>query len=84
MVEVLLKKVADKLKSQDAKASLGDYIKLVQLRKELNEDEQPREIRVTWIEPSEMEGPGVTSEAEAGQERNPETAANGEKSESGG
>lgn len=32
------------------KASLGDYIRLVQLRKELEEDEV-REIKVTWVEP---------------------------------
>ena len=32
------------------KASLGDYIRLVQLQKELEEDEV-REIRVTWVEP---------------------------------
>jgi hypothetical protein len=35
------------------KASLGDYIRLVQLQKELEEDEV-REIKVTWVEP---EGP---------------------------
>jgi hypothetical protein len=29
--------------------ALGDYVKLVQMLKEL-EDEEPREIKVTWIE----------------------------------
>ena len=54
MVELLLKKMEAKLGGADAKASLGDYIRLVQLRKEL-EDEQPREIKVTWVEPETTE-----------------------------
>ena len=36
----------------NAKATLGDYIRLVQLHKELD-DESPKEIRVTWVEPAE-------------------------------
>ena len=38
----------------DVKASLGDYIRLVQLQKGL-EEEEPKEIRVTWIEPEETD-----------------------------
>ena len=34
------------------KTSLGDYIKLVQLQKDL-EEEEVREIKVTWVEPEE-------------------------------
>jgi hypothetical protein len=34
------------------KASLGDYIRLVQLQKDL-EEEEVREIKVTWVEPEE-------------------------------
>jgi hypothetical protein len=48
----LLKSVEKKLTAKDVKATLGDYIKLVQLQKEMD-DEQPREIRVTWVEPEE-------------------------------
>lgn len=55
----MLEQVASKLKENDAKATLGDYIRLVQLQKELDEDEQPREIKVTWIEP-----PAVMAEVE--------------------
>jgi len=42
-----------KLSGQEMKATLGDYIKLVQLQKELDEEQQPTEIRVTWVEPEE-------------------------------
>ena len=49
VVRQMLKNVEEKLSKEDAKATLADYIRLVQLKKELEEDE-PREIRVTWIE----------------------------------
>jgi len=48
----LLKIVEKKLTEKEVKATLGDYIKLVQLQKEMD-DEQPREIKVTWVEPAE-------------------------------
>ena len=53
-VDSILKKMETKLTKDDAKATLGDYIRLVQLQKEL-EDEQPREIKVSWIESEETE-----------------------------
>jgi len=53
VVKALLDRVGKKLRQEDAKATLGDYIKLVQLEKELSEGEQPSEIRVTWVEPEE-------------------------------
>ena len=50
VVKKLLKNMEEKLGGKDVKASLGDYIRLVQLQKELDE-EAPREIKVTWVEP---------------------------------
>ena len=50
VIDDILKNVEEKLTGKDAKATLGDYIKLMQLQKELDEDEQPREIRVTWVD----------------------------------
>ena len=43
-----------KLAGKDVKATLGDYIKLVQLQSEL-EDEEPKDIQVTWVEPKSEE-----------------------------
>jgi hypothetical protein len=57
-VEALLKNVEKKLTGKEVKATLGDYLKLVQFQKEL-EDEDPKEIKVTWVDPekkSESEG----------------------------
>ena len=50
VVDKLLKNVEKKLAGRDVKATLGDYIKLVQLQAEL-EEEEPRDITVTWVDP---------------------------------
>ncbi len=42
--------VERKLGGKDVKATLGDYIRLVQLQQEL-EQEEPKDIKVTWVEP---------------------------------
>lgn len=47
-VKALLKKVEDQLEIKNA--SLGDYIRLIQLHREL-EEEEPKEIKVTWVDP---------------------------------
>src|SRR5215510_14793594 len=47
VVRKLLKKLEEQMGGGEMKASLGDYIRLVQLHKELDE-ESPREIKVTW------------------------------------
>jgi hypothetical protein len=44
--------VEARLEKGDVKATVADYIRLVQLQKELEEDE-PAEIKVTWVEPAE-------------------------------
>jgi hypothetical protein len=49
VVKKLLKNVEKKLGGEDVKASLGDYIRLMQLQKEL--EEEPEDITVTWVEP---------------------------------
>jgi hypothetical protein len=59
VVAKLLETVEKKL-GTGLKASLGDYIRLVQLHKELEEDEV-REIKVTWVEP---EGPAEETQPE--------------------
>jgi hypothetical protein len=49
IVEKLLKQMEAKLADSGIKVTLADYIRLVQLKKELEEDE-PKEIRVTWVD----------------------------------
>ena len=52
MVEQIIGKVEQRLGDGEIKATLGDYIRLVQLQKEL-EEEEPGEITVTWVDPDE-------------------------------
>ena len=58
-VEKVLEKMEEKLEGDQIKPSVGDYLRLLQYREEMEADE-PKEIRVTWVEPatgeSETEG----------------------------
>jgi hypothetical protein len=54
VVEELIGKVEQKLGEGDVKATVGDYIRLVQLQKEL-EDGELKEIEVRWVDPEEPE-----------------------------
>ena len=51
----VLKRVVEKmeasLEATDFKASLGDYLKLVQIEKEVGGEDEPKEIKVTWVQP---------------------------------
>jgi hypothetical protein len=54
VVQSLLTKLEAKLKEQDLeKASLSEYLKLVQLERQL-EEENPPELKVHWVEPEDM------------------------------
>jgi len=50
MVEKVLKTIEDKIGSAELKPTVGDYLRLLQFREEIEQDEQPKEIRVTWVE----------------------------------
>lgn len=47
-VRDLLASIKDQLKA--SKCTVGDYVRLLQLEKELKAEEPPKEIRVTWID----------------------------------
>ena len=53
--ELLIKAVDGieaQLKDKSLKPSLGDYLKLLQLEKELVDSDAPQEIKVTWVDPA--------------------------------
>lgn len=54
LVNKLLTSFEERLARNELKATLGDFIRLLQLQKELQE-EQPREVKVQWVEPSKEE-----------------------------
>ena len=43
----------ERLDFKTNKVTLADFIRLTQLERELEDEEQPREIIVTWKEPAE-------------------------------
>ena len=49
----LLAEVENNLKTKNMKVTLADFIRLTQLERELEQDEQPKEIIVTWKNASE-------------------------------
>lgn len=51
VVKNMLTRIEEKMGTDGMKATMGDYIRLVQLHKELD-DESPKEIKVTWVEPA--------------------------------
>jgi len=42
--------IEKRLKDEKTPPTIGDYLKVMQLQKEL-EEEQPKEIKVTWVTP---------------------------------
>jgi hypothetical protein len=53
LVERAIESIEQKLGASDVKATFADFIRLLQLQKELQVDE-PQEIKVTWIDPNEQ------------------------------
>lgn len=55
LVSKVIARLEEKLESDELKPSVGDFIRLLQLEKELNEEEQPKEIKVSWVERDETD-----------------------------
>ena len=55
VIKGVLEKMEKQMSDDWMKATMGDYIRLVQLHKELDE-ESPKEIKVTWVEPKSGSG----------------------------
>lgn len=55
IIEELLSAVQTKFKKGELKPTLGDYIRLMQLRRELEENE-PKNIEVKWVDPEKAGG----------------------------
>ena len=52
-ISKLLIDIEERLDLKTNKVTLADFIRLTQLERELEEEEQPREIIVTWKDPAE-------------------------------
>jgi len=54
LLDKAIEAIEKKLGATEVKATFADFIRLLQLQKEMKID-QPREIKVTWIDPSDTE-----------------------------
>jgi hypothetical protein len=54
-VTKILRNVEAKMSGKDVKATLGDYIRLVQLQKEMVVEETPTDVTVMWVDPADEE-----------------------------
>jgi len=52
ILDKMLKSMRGQVGSKIFKLTVAEYLRLVQVRKEIKE-EQPTEVRVTWVEPTE-------------------------------
>jgi hypothetical protein len=52
VLSAVIAKMEKNLEAADFKASLADYLRLIQMQKEIGDDE-PKEIKVTWVKPDE-------------------------------
>jgi len=48
LIGTLLSRMEKQLDSATTKVSLADFIRLIQLQRELEQEEQPAEVIVTW------------------------------------
>jgi hypothetical protein len=59
IVDKMINDFNAKIEDGAVKVSVADFIRLVQLREDLCEDE-PTEVKVTWVEPQETESGSET------------------------
>jgi hypothetical protein len=55
MVSKVIARIEEKLETDELKPSVSDLVRLLQLEKELTEEEQPKEIKVSWVERDEKD-----------------------------
>lgn len=54
-IDALLKRMENNLALEaEKKANVSDYMRLLQFRRELADQERPREIKVTWTDSLEV------------------------------
>ena len=54
LVDQAIQSFKTRFNAKELKATVTDFIRLLELQKQLQVD-QPREIKVTWLEPDDME-----------------------------
>jgi hypothetical protein len=52
-IQNILNRIEANFEKNIEKVSVSDFIRLLQFRNELREEEKPKEIKITWVEPTE-------------------------------
>ena len=52
LLEETIQKFETKIKQKDYEPTVAEYLKLLQLEREIGKDDDTREIRVTWVDPT--------------------------------
>jgi DNA polymerase III sliding clamp (beta) subunit (PCNA family) len=58
LITDLLSTIEKQLDPRKTKVTLADFIRLIQLQRELEKEEQPAEVIVTWKDVSEIQSTG--------------------------
>ncbi len=58
LITALLSRIEQQLDSENTKVTLADFIRLIHLQRELEQEEQPAEVIVTWRDRSEKRNAG--------------------------
>ena len=53
LVDKILGDIETLIKDDKLKPTVGDYLRLLQYREEMRHDDDPKEIKVTWVDPGE-------------------------------
>jgi hypothetical protein len=52
LLERAIKQFESKIKKQNYEPTVTEYVKLLQLEREIGHEDPPKEIKVTWVVPS--------------------------------
>ncbi len=59
LIADLLSRLEQQLDAETTRVTLADFIRLIQLQRELDQEEQPAEVIVTWKDLSEKQDAGT-------------------------
>ena len=54
IIREMIERIEKKLGTPEMKVTISDLIRLLQIEKEMDQGQQARDIKVTWVDPSEI------------------------------
>ncbi len=53
LIAEVMGKIEKRIGEKEFKPTVSDFIRLLQLEREMKQEKQPKEIKVSWVEPEE-------------------------------